>query len=181
VSQPALKQEDAPGVVAELLTACRDTTEAAFRFWGRLGWLAYESLTMIGPGGDEPGPAAQVPTAASRAQRTILIEADAGEAGLGVFLLENTTQRSLSIPISVSPFTARDGRVAQPRLAFRPERITLEPGEQLAVQVAVLVDETLAPGVRYHAEIGVPGLSDARIPIAVCRPTKQARVETRAA
>jgi hypothetical protein len=181
MSEPALKQEDEPGVVAELVTAWRDTVEAGFRFWGRLGSLAYQSITVISPGGDEPRLTAQVQDAGPPPQRTILIEAGAGEPGLGVFLLENTTGQSLSIPLSVSPFTTRDGRVAQPQIAFRPKSITLEPGEQLAVQVAVLMDETLAPDVRYHAEITVPGLSDARIPIAVCRPKKPAKVETRAA
>jgi hypothetical protein len=54
--------------------------------------------------------------------------------------------------------------------------------------VAVAVNETLEPDVRYRAEIGVPGLSETRIPIVVRRRAhtttlakKQAKATTRVA
>jgi hypothetical protein len=166
---------------AELAAGWRDAAEAALRYWGRLGRLAYESVTVLVPGVEEVRPASTAPPAAPALPRTILVEAEAGEAGLGVFLLENTTQGQLSTPVSVSAFHDDAGREVHPRVAFRPEPITLDPGDQLAVQVAVAVDETLTPGVRYHAEIGVPGLSDARIPIVVRRRKRQPKAKTRAA
>jgi len=178
VSTPALRES-----AAELAAGWRDAAEAALRYWGRLGRLAYESVTVLVPVVEEVRPAAPTvaPPAAPAAPRTILVEADAGEAGLGVFLLENTTERQLSTPVTVSSFRDEDGREVHPRVAFRPEPVMLDPGDQLAVQVAVAVDETLTPGVRYHAEIGVPGLSDARIPIVVRRRKRQPKAKTRAA
>jgi hypothetical protein len=178
VSPPALSES-----AAELAAGWRDAAEAALRYWGRLGRLAYESVAAVVPVVEEVRPVAPVSPAvpAPGMPRTILVEAEAGEAGFGVFLLENTTERQLSTPVSISSFHDEDGREVHPRVAFRPEPITLDPGDQLAVQVGVAVDETLTPGVRYHAEIGVPGLSDACIPIVVRRRKRQAKAKTRAA
>ena len=176
MSPPALSES-----AAELAAGWREAAEAALRYWGRLGRLAYESVTVLVPVAEEVRPASTASPAAPALPRTILVEAEAGEAGFGVFLLENTTERQLSTPVSISSFHDEDGREVHPRVAFRPEPITLDPGDQLAVQVGVAIDETLAPGVRYHAEIGVPGLSDARIPIVVRRRKRQPKAKTRAA
>ena len=178
MSPPALSES-----AAELAAGWRDAAGAALRYWGRLGRLAYESVAAVVPVVEEVRPAAPAPQPAQApaALRTILVEAEAGEAGFGVFLLENTTEQQLSTPVSVSSFHDEDGREVQPRVAFRPEPITLDPGDQVAVQVGVAVDDTLTPGVRYHAEIGVPGLSDARIPIVVRRRKRQRKAKTRAA
>jgi len=37
------------------------------------------------------------------------------------------------------------------------------------IHVVALVDQALEPDVRYLAEISIPGLSDTRVAIAVCR------------
>src|SRR5207244_2461191 len=71
-----------------------------------------------------------------RAPSTILVEAEAGQSGLGVFLLENTTAQHLSIPVTVSAFIDQDGREAHPTVEFRPDVIALDPGDQFVVQVA---------------------------------------------
>ena len=107
--------------------------------------------------------------AAAPVPKTILVEAEVGQSGMGVFLVENTTAEQLSIPVSASPFHDPRGREVHPAIAFRPEVITLEPGDQQVVQVAAAVDETLEPDVRYHALISVPGLSATRIPIVLRR------------
>jgi hypothetical protein len=106
---------------------------------------------------------------------------------MGVFMVENTTPRQLSIPVTVSAFLDPHGREINPAVAIRPDVIVLDPGDQLVVQVAAAVDETLEPDVRYHAEISVPGLSETRIPIVVRRrpsatprPRRQAKATTRA-
>src|SRR5206468_2124159 len=99
--------------------------------------------------------------------------------------LENTTADRVSVPIAISPFRNAAGQELSPAVAFRPEAIVLDPGDQLVVQVAVAVDGTLEPEVRYRAEISVPGLSQTRIPIVVRRrasvaPKRQAKNKTRA-
>jgi hypothetical protein len=168
VSPSTLSKSGETGLAGELASVWRDATEAALRYWGRLGRLAVESIAALAPA-DELRPPEPAPLATSAVPRTILVEAEAGESGMGVFLVENTTQRQVSTPVSVSSFLAAEGGEVHPDVEFRPETITLDPGDQLVVQVAVAVDETLAPDVRYHAQISVPELSDARIPIAVRR------------
>jgi hypothetical protein len=169
VSPSTLSKSGETGLAGELASVWRDATEAALRYWGTLGRLAVESIAALAPADGELRPAEPAPPATSAVSRTILVEAEAGESGIGVFLVENTTQRQVSTPVSVSSFLAPDGREVHPDVEFRPETITLDPGDQLVVQVAVAVDETLAPDVRYHAQISVPELSNTRIPIAVRR------------
>jgi hypothetical protein len=110
-----------------------------------------------------------LPPAPPAPPRTILVEAEAGQTGVGMFMLENTTRDQLSIPVTVSAFHDPQGREVELPVGFRPDVIVLDPGDQLVVQVAAAVGETLQPDVRYHAEISVPGLSATRIPIVVRR------------
>lgn len=166
----------------------RDAAEAGLRYWGRLGRLTFESVAALVPLVAELRPAdadGAAPADADRAAPTIAVEAEAGQAGVGVFLLENTTPQQLDVPVAVTPFRNADGHTVELAVAFRPEAIRLDPGDQVVVQVAVVVDETLEPDVRYHAEISVPGLSETRIPIVVRRrasaaPKRQAKTKTRA-
>ena len=152
----------------------RDALEAGLRYYGRLGRLALEGGAILVPALRElrpqvvAAPAAAAP-AARRAERTVLLEAAAGKAGLGVFLVENLTAEPVSAEIAVSPLSGPAGELGPPALRFSPERIALEPGEQMLVQVAAAIDEALEPGVRYRAEISIPGLSGIRVPIVVRR------------
>ena len=148
----------------ELANAFRDVAAAGLRYWRTLGSLALESIAALLA--ESPAPASP---AAGAVPTTILLEAEAGEHALGVFLVENTTGEEVAVPVSVSPFVAPDGREVEPAVRFRPEVVTLAPGDQLLVQVAAGVDETLEPGVRYRAEISVPGLAAGRIPVVVRR------------
>jgi hypothetical protein len=169
VSPSTLSDSGEGGFATEVASAWRDSAEAALRFWGRLGRLAMDSVAALVGGDEESRPAQPRPAPQPAVPRTILVEAEAGESGMGVFLVENTTNRRLSIPVSLSSLLDAEGREVHPAVTFRPETITLDPGDQLAVQVTVAVDETLVPDVRYHAQISVPELSEARIPIAVRR------------
>lgn len=157
-----------PSGEAPLTDVWRDTVEAGLRYWGRLGRLAVEGVSALLPlvaevrAGAPAGGGARTP-------RTILVEAEAGREGVGVFLVENTTERRLSIPVTVSRFVGDDGAEVRPKVTFRPDVLTLDPGDQVVVQVAAAIDERLEPDVRYRAEISVPGLSETRIPLVVRR------------
>jgi hypothetical protein len=190
VSPTGLSAEDRSSLQTDLAGVWRDATEASLRYWGRLGRLAFESVAALVPlvaelQPDDSGQA--VLPGDGGGLRTILVEAEAGQAAVGVFLVENTTPEQLSVPVSVSTFLGPDGREVDPAVAFRPEVIVLESGDQLAVQVAVMIDETLDADVRYCGEIGVPGLSNTRIPVVVRRrvtatasPTGRTKAKTRA-
>jgi hypothetical protein len=167
VEEPSLRDELAEGWNAGV--------EAGLRYWGTLGRLAVESITALVPLAAELRPSARPQVElvdappAPPAPKTILIEAEVGESGLGVFLVENTTAERLLAPVSAASFHDPRGREVHPAIAFRPEVLTLDPGDQQVVQVAAVVDETLEPGVRYHASISVPGLPATEIPIVLRR------------
>jgi hypothetical protein len=172
VPPPALSPPDEASLQTELAEGWHAGVEAGLRYWGTLGRLAVESITALvplvaelRPGGGAPVEIVEAPPV----PKTILLEAEAGQSGMGVFIVENTTAEQLSIPVSASPFHDPRGREVHPAIAFRPDVITLDPGDQQVVQVAAAVDETLEPDVRYHALISVPGLSATRIPIVLRR------------
>ena len=58
---------------------------------------------------------------------------------------------------------------------FSPDVVSLEPGDQVLVQVVAGVDGTFEPGVRYGAEISIPELAAAGIPLVVRRRTARPR------
>lgn len=172
----------------DLATAWRDAAEAGLRYYARLGGLALELAEALVPAirelrptvrlsPDPPSAPGRKPPAQSgeRSEQTIVIEATAGRSGLGVFMVENTTARKVSAPVGVSAFVDASGREVHPEVKFSPAEVTLEPGDQVLVQVAAAVDETLEPDVRYRAEITIPRLSGAGIPIVVRRRPGSAR------
>ena len=100
---------------------------------------------------------------------TILIEAEAGRDGVGVFLVENRGPAPVSAEATVSTFADGAGREVGLEVRFEPPVVALAPGEQSVVQVVASVEESLEPGVRYLATVTLPGLSEIGIPLAVRR------------
>jgi len=179
VPEPALSASEESG----LADGWRTGVEASLRYWGTLGRLALESASVLVPLVAELRRESVAPEIAARPALppTILVEAEAGQSGMGVFLVENTTAEQLSIPVHASPFRDSHGDEISLAVAFRPDTITLDPGDQQVVQVAAAVDETLEPDVRYRALISVPGLSETQIPIVVRRrPDAAPRARRRA-
>jgi hypothetical protein len=168
--------------------AWRDAAEAGLRYYLRLGGLALELAEAVVPAIAELRPTGRptpaLPAAADATPRdppaepprsTIVVEAASGRSGLGVFMVENTTAQKVSAPVGVSAFVDADGREIRPAVAFSPDVVSLEPGDQVLVQVAAAVDDTLEPGVRYTGVISIPSLSEAGIPIVVRRRAGTAR------
>jgi hypothetical protein len=153
--------------------AGRQVAGAAVRYYARMGRLALRLADVLVPVAGEQRQSVPAPSAPSRVRpsdpQTIVIEAASGRSGLGVFMVENTTSQKVSAPVSVSAFADDSGREAQPRVRFSPAEITLDPGDQVLVQVAATVNRTFEPGVRYKAEIAIPQLARAGIPIVVRR------------
>lgn len=156
-----------------LADAFRDAAEAGIQYYARLGRLAVDLTEALLPAGvelqrrapsSEPGGVQPV-----EAAPTIVLEAEAGKRGLGVFMVENTTAETVSGALTVSDFQGPSRKKVHPAVSLSPDVVSLDPGDQVLVQVAALVDETLDPGVRYRAEISVPTLSGTRIPLVVRR------------
>jgi hypothetical protein len=99
----------------------------------------------------------------------VRIDAAAGSTGYGVFMVENRGAEPVTSDVGVSSFRAGTGRAVRPAVRFEPNALTLAPGEQAIVQVAVAIPERLAAGRTYTATIDLPGLEGARIPIAITR------------
>lgn len=157
----------------------RDVVHAGLRYYARLGRLALRGGVLLVPALRElrpemvPAPAAASggapPPSLSRGDRTVLLEAPAGKPGLGVFLVENVTSAPVSAGIAVSALSGPGGEEAPLTLRFSPNTISLDPGDQVLVQMAAVIDDGLEPGARYRAEISIPGLSGVRVPIVVRR------------
>jgi len=173
------------------LTALRAAAEAAVTYYSRLGRLTLDLVEAVAPADlhlsrtdDPPAPApspAPAPAApAPESESTIVIEAQAGKSGLGVFMVENTTDAKVAGPVTVSAFKGPGGRTAKPDVRFAPEVVTLDPGDQVLVQVAAKVGSTLDPGVRYKADIRVPSLSGMRVPLVVRRRPGRAPAKKKA-
>src|SRR5262249_5790995 len=146
VPQPALSHESS--LRDELAEGWNAGLEAGLRYWGTFGRLAVESVSAFVPLVAELRPSdrprveiVDAPPAPAPAAKTILVEAEAGESGMGLFLVENTTGEQLTTPVSASLFHDSRGREVRPSIAFRPEVVTLDPGDQQVVQVAAAVDE----------------------------------------
>jgi hypothetical protein len=121
-------------------------------------------------------PAPMQPPAASVAPAPVMaLEAQSGRTAHGVFMVENRLGTSVSGPISVGTLADESGREVEVPLTFEPDVVTLDPGEQLLVQVAAHIGSGLAPGVDYRGEIRVPGLAGTRIPVVLRRVSARRR------
>lgn len=167
------------------LNAFGEVATAGLRYYTRLGTLTLDLAETLVPALGELRPSLRLAPdrpaeaeAAAPGGQTIVIEAAAGRSGLGVFMVENTTAQSVSAPVGVSGFADPAGNEAAPKVRFSPEVVALDPGDQVLVQVAATVNRTLEPGVRYQAEISIPQLSGARIPLVVRRRPPKSRAKT---
>jgi hypothetical protein len=164
-----------------------ETTRALIGYYGRLGRIGLDLAGVVLPsrairldvsplarlfrratGSPEPGGSAPG-SGEDGGTRTLLVEADGGRPGFGVFVVENLTAEPVSAPITVSAFVNDAGNEVRPRLVLRPATVSLAPGQQAMVQLAAELDEELETGVRYRGEIAIPALSDRRIPIVLRR------------
>lgn len=113
-------------------------------------------------------------------QSVMLLEADAGTAAVGFFVVENTLTHEVPVRVLASEFVEPAGTTCRPRLAFYPEPLNLAPGEQITMRALAAIDDTLEPGVRYRCKLTVPALPGTAIPVVIRRRNDRA-AETAAA
>jgi hypothetical protein len=157
----------------------RRALEANLKYYAALGRLTVDYLEALGSIARQVEIPArtltfrQTPTAPAAAApappAVTVLEAEAGGTAIGVFLVENLLTEKVSAPVSASAVAAPDGREVALPLAFDPEVVVLEPGEQILVRVAARVDDGLEADVSYRAEVAVPGVIGTRVPIVVRR------------
>jgi hypothetical protein len=172
----------------QLADVWRRAADANMRYYRAVGALTLGHIRAVSAAAGElwkaaaPRPAPQARTvehapqrAQARAQPAMVLESEAGGAAIGAFVVENALDRSISAPVVASAFVAPAGKEARPAIAFEPEVVVLEPGEQVLVRVVAAVDESLEPNVGYRGDLTVPGLSGTQIPVVLRRrPTAPA-------
>ncbi len=158
-----------------LIGTWRGFAEATFRYFGVVGRLMLDGVEALLPPGTSRGRrlrAAGLPpadTSGGQEQPVLVLEAEAGRRALGMFVVENALARRASGSIAVSDLTDATGAAAEAELRFSPEIVTLEPGEQVLVQLVATPGAGMRPAVRYRGEVRVPGLSGMSVPIVVVR------------
>lgn len=169
---------------------CGRALDANLRYTVRLSQLAARGLEMLGSAVFEASskwvtatsdsapregvlslpsaaPSSSDPTSPSPA--ALVLEGTAGSRAFGLFVVENKLQKGVSTPVTVSPLVDPDGQEIPSVLRFEPGVITLAAGEQVIAKVSARITRGLAADVRYQADISIPGISGARIPIIVRR------------
>jgi hypothetical protein len=156
----------------------RRALEANLQYYAALGRLTVDYLEALGSIATKrtvtfrqtaPAPPVPAPAQVPAAPAVMVLEAEAGGTAIGVFLVENLLTEKVSAPVSASAVTSPDGREMDVQLAFDPEVVVLEPGEQILVRVAARLDGDLDPEVGYRAELAVPGVIGTSVPIVVRR------------
>jgi len=163
----------------------RRALDANLQYYAAIGRLTVDYLEALGTiarnvevparlptpavtfGQSAPPPAPPPPAPPTPA--VMVLEAEAGGTAIGVFLVENLLGEKVSAPVSASALTGPDGREVAVPLAFDPEVVVLEPGEQILVRVTAALDGELEPDVSYRAELAVPGVIGTKVPIVVRR------------
>jgi len=160
----------------------RRALEANARYYEALGQVTTDYLkALVGVLGDvrlpaslggrpaapaaPPAPAA-APTPAPSA---MVLEGAAGQTAVGAFMVQNRLGQPVAAPVVTSAFLDPSGVELRPALAFEPEVVSLEPGEQMLVRVTATIDQRLEPGVAYRGDVTIPGLSGDRVALVLRR------------
>ncbi len=160
----------------------RRALEANARYYEALGQVTTDYLkALVGVLGEVKLPASlgggatrtATPSAPAReaasAPSAMVLEGPAGQTAVGAFMVQNRLGQHVAAPVVTSAFLDPSGLELRPPLAFEPDVVSLDPGEQLLVRVTASIDERLAPGVGYRGEVTIPGLSGDRIALVLRR------------
>jgi hypothetical protein len=181
----------------QLMDVWRRALDVNIQYYTAMGQLAVDLVkTLVSTITDlqtetqalEPSPGTPAPTSRSSSSSpasdatapasTLVLEAEAGRAALGAFLVENRLGRKVSAPVVASAFTDPQGVAVHPLIQFEPSLINLEAGEQVLVRILAQIDESLQTGVRYRGEASVPGLGGMSVPLVLRRREAAAPVAT---
>jgi len=108
-------------------------------------------------------------TQKSQPSPVMVLEAESGKEALGVFLVENHLDHSISTRVVPSSFSDGVRNEIKPRFIFDPAAVSLRSGEQVLVQVRVQIDDTFAVDVSYHGSVYIPELTGSTVGIVLRR------------
>lgn len=158
---------------ADLWRRALTANGAYYRAVGGLYREYGRAVAAVLRGGSAPSQAAPTPAPALAPARprpsAMALEASAGSVAAAAFLVENRSRERVSAPIEMSALVDPEGSSRTLAPVFEPAVATLDPGEQLLVQVTIPVGRTLRTGVDYRGEVHVAGLEGQKIPVVVRR------------
>jgi hypothetical protein len=99
----------------------------------------------------------------------LVLEAEAGETAIGIFMIENNLSHPVTARPQVSGFADGYDRRIEPRITFDPPELALSPGEQTLVRILTVIEPSLEPNIRYRGELTVQELPGTRIAIVIRR------------
>jgi hypothetical protein len=99
----------------------------------------------------------------------IVLEGQAGEEVVGVFVVHNQFANRVEAPVVAEPFLNATGQSADVVFHLDPEAVSLAQGEQVVVRMRAVVPPSIEPGARYQSRLTVPGLTGTQLPIVLYR------------
>lgn len=174
--------------MADERTPWEDVLKRAFdanlRYWETVNRAAsdyVQSMTRVWkdapvswtPGAPRPAsssaPAAPAEASEPRYTPALLLEGPAGQEARAVVMVRNDLDREAEAPVVPSRLVASDGTALELEVRAEPARVRVQPGEQVAVTLAVEMTEELPVGEGVRGEVNVPGLSERGVPVVVRR------------
>ena len=117
----------------------------------------------------QPRPQARPPVPQTQQSPVMVLETELGKDAMGVFLVENHLDHSISTRVVPSSFFDAARNEVRPSFVFDPEAVSLRSGEQVLVRVSVRIDDTFAPDVPYQGSFSIPQLTGSTVRIVLRR------------
>jgi hypothetical protein len=152
----------------------RRTVQANARFykgWVDLSLEYFRGITEIFGGVAASGSQAEVIETGAGA---LVLEAEAGAAASGAFLVTNDLGRTIHCELVATDFKDSDGNTIPAKATFEPAAFDIAPGEQRVVRATLPIDSKLMAGVAYAGAFAIKGMDGFSVPAVVRR---QHRVE----
>jgi hypothetical protein len=117
----------------------------------------------------QPRPQTRQPAPQTQQSPVMVLETELGKDAMGVFLVENHLDHSISTRVVPSSFFDAVRNEIKPSFVFDPEAVSLRSGEQVLVRVSVRIDDTFAPDVPYQGSFSIPELTGSTVRIVLRR------------
>lgn len=122
-----------------------------------------------GGAGQPPGAATEEGTGQPRARRArIHLRGVVGQTAQGTVTVRNNHARARRVVLTAGQLTDSAGVVVVPTLRVEPSRVTIPPGEEHLVRIAVDLDaEDVVAGATYVGVVEVTGGDEATLEVSV--------------
>jgi len=131
--------------------------------------MTFSDLSTAQTQATPPRAQSHLSTQKTQQSPVMVLEAESGKEALGVFLIENHLDHSISTRIVPSAFFDASRNEIKPSFVFDPEAVTLCSGEQVLVQVKAQIDDMFVPDASYYGSLNIPQLTGSTVRIVLRR------------